>query len=677
MEEQNENTPEEAALENKTSKDEESQQHIPAENETSHESETPTTEGKEVKATSEEDSQILNSDETIDSENSDKGDTEREKHHLEKLDLEGLTKELKRIANNSDWMFQNKQVQEIVIAFKRKLGILIDEKKDAFLKEGGSEMDFYFKPSSKNEFDALVRDYRKKRQKHLKEVEASQKVNLEKKQEIIEELKSLIDVEGSIKSTYQRFKSLRQSWYETGPVPKFQSQDIWRTYKHHTERFYDFLHLNKELRDLDFKHNYEEKLKIIEQAEKLVEEADIVKASSDLNRLHRLWKDDLGPVAKEHREALWNRFQAATKTIHKRRQEFRKNMEANVKANVENKNAILEQMRVLSNSEYETHNKWQKALRELNTLSETFKNAGYVPAAQGKKLWSGFRECRSKFTKNKNLFYKTQKAAYKVNVEEKRKLIVALKEILEQDNWNQCREEVKKIQAAWKQIGFVPKKTEQPLWKEFRDLSQTYFDRLRSGYQKVGGEDKGILEEKQKFLNTLEEELFPETAEAVLERVKDIYASWNEMGTFSTALESETNASLLKTITSLVNKVKMNGSKKEDLIFEAKKILYQSDLDNIQQELKTLNEQVRSARTEISQLENNFQFFSVSTDQSNPLYKKTLAKLTLLKKNMNLYEAQSVDLKKMRTAFSKQQEAEATSSSEEGNADVEQSNESE
>ena len=661
MEEQNKHTPEEAALENKTSKNEESQQYVPAENETIHESEIPATEEKEVRAPSEEDSQTLNSDETIDSENSDTGDVKREEYHLEKLDLEGLTKELKRVVNHSDWMFKNKRVQEITTAFKRKLDALIDEKKEAFLKEGGSEMDFYFKPSSKNEFDALVRDYRKKRQKHLKEVEASQKVNLEKKKEIIEELKSLIDVEGTINTTYQRFKFLRQSWYETGPVPKFQSQDIWRTYKHHTERFYDFLHLNKELRELDFKHNYEEKLKIIEQAEKLVEEADIVKASSDLNRLHRLWKDDLGPVAREHREALWSRFQAATKTIHKRRQEFRKNMEANLKTNLANKNAILEQMRVLSDSEYETHNKWQKALKELNTLSEAFKNEGYVPAAQGKKLWRSFREFRGKFAKNKNLFYKTQKAAYKVYAEQKRKLIVALKEILEQDNWNQYREEVKKIQEAWKQIGFVPRKTEQPLWEEFRDLSQAYFDRLRSGYEKVTGEDKGILEEKQKFLNTLEEELFPEKTEAVLERVKDIYASWNEIGTFSTAQESKTNTSLLKTITSLVNKVKMDASKKEELIFESKKIVYQSDLDNIQEELKKLNEQVRSARTEISQLENNFQFFSASTDQSNPLYKKTLAKLTLLKKSMELYEAQRVDFKKMRTAFSKQQQTEDTS----------------
>ena len=175
-----------------------------------------------------------------------------------------------------------------------------------------NEIDFYFKPQHKNIFDQLVREFKKNKRTYFQEREQSQKINLDRKLEIIEQLKELINIDENINVTYKKFKHLQESWHKTGHVPRAQSNNIWQTYKHHTEIFYDFLHLNRELRDLDFKHNYEEKIKIIEQAETLSEIPDVLKASRDLNTLHRLWKNDLGPVAKEHREKLWARFQAAS-----------------------------------------------------------------------------------------------------------------------------------------------------------------------------------------------------------------------------------------------------------------------------------------------------------------------------------------------------------------------------
>ena len=162
-------------------------------------------------------------------------------------------------------------------------------------------------------------------------------MNLERKLEIIETLKGLINVDENINKIYKKFRILQESWHKTGQVPRSQSNNIWQTFKHHTEIFYDFLHLNRELRDLDFKHNYEEKIKIIEQAEKLSEIPDVLKASRDLNTLHRLWKNDLGPVAKEHRDELWARFQKASNTIHNRRQDFDKEYDIILEKNLSKK----------------------------------------------------------------------------------------------------------------------------------------------------------------------------------------------------------------------------------------------------------------------------------------------------------------------------------------------------
>ena len=236
------------------------------------------------------------------------------------LTLIELVEILQKKVKAEQWFTDDKNIKEIIQTFDSAFKSEIQEKKEIFIKEEGNEIDFYFKPQYKNTFDQVVREYKKNKRTYFQEREQSQKLNLDRKLEIIESLKMLINVDENINTIYKKFKNLQDSWHKTGPVPRAQSNNIWQTYKHHTEIFYDFLHLNRELRDLDFKHNFEEKIKIIEQAEKLSTIPDVLKASRDLNTLHRLWKNDLGPVAKEHREELWTRFQSASQIIHSRRQ---------------------------------------------------------------------------------------------------------------------------------------------------------------------------------------------------------------------------------------------------------------------------------------------------------------------------------------------------------------------
>ncbi len=305
-------------------------------------------------------------------ETSEKSDTEqyqdREAKDYTGAQIEELIEVFKELSTGSDWLKNYSEIQKVNQLFEEKFRADLEAVKKKFIKEGGNEIDFFYKPEYKTTFDQLGFEYRKNRRKHYKEQEAAQKVNAERKKAIIEEIKGLIGADENINTIYNKFRTLQESWYSTGPVPRAENQNLWETFKHHVERFYDFLHLNRELRELDFKHNYEEKLKIIEQAEALKETPDIMRATRDLNTLHKLWKNDLGPVAKEHREALWKRFQEATKVIQQRRQDYQKDIAGAMKANLEKKKELLQEMRQLTEQELSNHNAWQKRLKRFNEL---------------------------------------------------------------------------------------------------------------------------------------------------------------------------------------------------------------------------------------------------------------------------------------------------------------------
>lgn len=210
------------------------------------------------------------------------------------MSIEQLISAYKELSTSDHWLKNHSTIQTLGQIFEEKFHADVEANKKAFLDGGGAEIDFFYKPEYKAEFDQVGYEYRKKRRSHYKDQEASQKVNLERKKAIIEEIKVLIGADQNINTIYKTFRTLQESWYSTGPVSRSESNNLWETFKHHVERFYDFLHLNRELRDLDYKHNYEEKLKIIEKAEALQEVPDILHASRDLNTLHQLWKMILG-----------------------------------------------------------------------------------------------------------------------------------------------------------------------------------------------------------------------------------------------------------------------------------------------------------------------------------------------------------------------------------------------
>jgi len=563
------------------------------------------------------------------------------------LDLTELAEELQKRTKAQKWFSDGKNIQEVIHTFDGKFKAEIQEKKEAFIKEGGNEIDFYFKPKYKNEFDQTIREYKKNKRNYFQEREQSQKLNLDRKLEIIESLKELINIDENINMIYKKFKNLQDSWHKTGPVPRAQSNNIWQTYKHHTEIFYDFLHLNRELRDLDFKHNYEEKIKIIEQAEALSEIPDVLKASRDLNTLHRLWKNDLGPVAKEHREELWTRFQAASQIIHAKRQEFDKEYDNILEENLNKKNALLDQMEEIKNKPPQNHSEWLKAIDDFNKMRNEFQSIGQVTKKHSKNSWTRFREISREINREKNQFYKSQKAEQKKNIDLKKGLINEVKEILEHEDWRSYSNRMKNIQKDWRAVGFVPRKLSNALWDEFRSQCNLYFDRIKSGYQRINKNEIAAHDKKEEFIKRIQGLQMPPELEPFKEFYNYQWEEYNQLGTLTGNTNRKSVEDFNKAFFSLIDKSDMEQSVQAEAKNHMRFSMIKDDENELYREIQNVKKTIEDLNGEARQLENNLDYFS-NTSSDNPLFVDVTSRLDKLKSEIDKHKEQLVGLRKIK-----------------------------
>lgn len=571
---------------------------------------------------------------------------------LSSLTLEALIDKFELIVSGERWIKHHNDVQTINKLFEEKFQKDLETQKKSFTDGGGNEIDFFYKPEYKKRFDEIGYDYRKKRREHYKDQEVTQKVNLERKQALIEEIKSLINIDQNINTIYKTFRTLQENWYNIGMVPRTESQNLWETYKHHVEKFYDFLHLNRELRDLDYKHNYEEKLKIIEQAEILQEVGDVLRASRDLNTLHQLWKNDLGPVAKEHRDVLWARFQEASKVIQVKRQAYQKDMVGAMKENLYSKETLLKEMKTLSEPAPKNHKEWQNAINRFNTLRDQFKGVGYVPAKESKTTWQKFREIGREFMQLKNVFYKDQKKEYNQNIDKKKNLIQTSKEILESETWDSKTQEMKDIQSQWRTIGFVPRKLDNKFWTEFSDIHKVYFDRLKSGYQKLSPEQETLHKEKLNHIEKLKAAKFSNNLDTLKKEYLDYWDSWQAFSRLDSSKDEKMNLSFSNTLLAVVKKVAIEKKAKKEVLNDLNLLILQSDPDRLQQELQEARTIVNSLKSELTQLENNLEFFSNSSSE-NPLFKNVEKQIKSCQNKISKAQEDYIRLKQVKNSQDK------------------------
>ena len=418
---------------------------------------------------------------------------------------------------------------------------------------------------------------------------------------------------------------MQSRWRESGHVPRADANNIWKTYHHHVGIFYDFLHLNREFRELDFKYNYEEKLKIIEQAEALGKMDNVQKAFRNLQELHKRWKDELGPIAKEHGETLWERFSEATKLIHEKRQFFQKNQTEIYKSNYEKKIAIIAQMEKLVEVEIKTHNEMQKMIRDMESLRTSFFECGHVRRSDNEKIWAMFKGVMRLFSRKRNTFYKSLKKDYSDNFKQRMELVKQAEGFLQTEDFAATTPKVIALQKKWKEMGPVSRKQNDKAWKLFRKACNDYFTLLDDRKNKLSEGEQQAFEEKDKLLKKIQ-------SEESLDRtnIDQLIEEWTKIG----SVGQKTNQINSEFVATIENALKKLGEDKESIAafkYKLKLKLMGDRTELIQKEKSQIKQRLDKAKQEYIQLETNMEFFSKSSSE-NPLVNKVMKDLEKQKK---------------------------------------------
>ena len=555
--------------------------------------------------------------------------------------LEELLVSLKFVLNNNPVQTVKNAVESIKSEFNKKFGALLAEKKAQFLAEGGNSIDFKFSSPLKSEYNDLLFDYKKRRDAFYKEIDTQLNQNLDKRNDVIESLKALIE-NAEATTMYKDFKAIQEKWRAIGPVPKSHYNDTWKTYHHHVERFYDLLNLSNDLRDLDFKYNLEEKLKIIEKAKALANEADVNYASKELQELHKSWKEDIGPVAKEMREEIWQKFSDATKKIHDKRHEYFKEMRSKFQEIVEKKLEIIALLHAYDTSGNKTHNDWQKSIKEVEKLRQQYFKAGKLPYNKSEEVWQKFKQATKKFNTAKNTFYKQEKNEQQENLKKKMALIEIAESLKDSEDWQMATNAMKKIQADWKKIGHVPRKFSDGIWKKFKSACNYYFDRLNKQKNAVSKEQEKVVVAKKEFLENLKESK-KESKEEVLEAID----KWRDLGSLP-----KSSGNLKEKFNKHVDKMLENLSldKEEVAMLKFTNLIDSYLADNDTRKLVSEQQFIRKRQDEINkeiqQLENNLGFFSNATDD-NPLVKNVKNQVEKHRKDLAIWNLKMDYLRKL------------------------------
>jgi hypothetical protein len=557
------------------------------------------------------------------------------------LSIEQLVASLKKLIENSPVQKIKAPVDQIKSAFNEKFGALLAEKKQVFLDEGGESIDFQFSHPSKSEFNSLLSDYKTKREAHYASIEKKLNENLEKRLEVIEELKTLID-EAEVSTMYKKFKEIQEKWNLIGGVPKSTYNDTWKTYQHHVERFYDLLHLSNDFRDLDFKHNLDEKLKIIEKAEALANEKDINFAAKQLQELHKIWKEDIGPVSRDIREEVWQKFSEATKKIHDKRHEFFKEIHSKYDEMIDKKMLVIAEISALDVSKNITHNDWQKSIDELETLRKKYFDIGKLPYTKSEEIWQKFKNATKKFNTAKNRFYKDEKSEQQENLQKKMDLIELAESLKDSDDWEMATNAMKKIQSDWKKIGHVPRKFSDDIWKRFKAACNYYFNRFHQQKNAVSKDQQVIVDKKTELLETLKTK-----SKFKKEEVFEVMNEWQDLGRLPKN-SRHLDTKFKKLIDSTLDNLSLD---KNEVIFLKFKNLVDSyaenkDFKKLDGEQLFVRKKIDEIVREIQQLENNLSFFSIS-NKSNPLVLNVKNQVNDFKEELAVWKEKLSYIKKL------------------------------
>ena len=537
---------------------------------------------------------------------------------------------------HSDETPQKEEVEYLKASFY-KLHIAEREAKlKAYLDAGGDPEQYQYTPDPVEEsFKAEMGIIKEKRSKIFKEMEAEKQENLTKKLAIIDRIKAMITTPDEANKNYKEFKALQEQWREIKNVPADKANELWRNYQLYVEQFYDMLRLNSEAREYDFKKNFELKTALCEAAEKLADEEDVISAFHQLQKLHQEYRE-IGPVAKEQREEIWNRFKAASSVINKRHQQHFEGVRAKEEDNLARKTVLCEKVEAIAAEENKGSGDWEKHTKQIIDIQTEWKTIGFAPQKMNVKIFERFRAACDDFFGRKAAYFKGLKETFKENADKKRALIEKAKALQDSTDWKSTGDKFIALQKEWKTIGMVPKKLGDQLWAEFLGACNAFFEARNAAGAGQRGEERENLDKKLEIIEKLKA-VAEETGDGLAEKVQKLVEEYNAIGHVPFKEKDKLYKEYHAVLDKLYKDLNISTAKRKLSNFKQnlKQVAERGEnaLDN---ERARLFRQYEALKQEIQTYENNLGFLNASSKKGNSLIDEMNRKVQKLKDDMNL-----------------------------------------
>ena len=557
------------------------------------------------------------------------------------LSREQLIEALKEIVNETDINRIKTRVALIKVAFLKENSRIKEEQLEKFISEGGEETEFEFKEDElEKNFKLLFSVYKQNRQKFLQEQEKIKEENLIAKKQVLEELKILISSEETLKKTYDEFKILQDKWREIGIIPKNEVNNLWQSYHFLVEKFFDKVKINKELRDLDMKKNLESKIVLCEKTEELLLETSIIKSFKELQRYHNQWKE-IGPVTRENKDEIWERFKAATDKINERRREHYAKIYENQENNFEAKTALCEKAEAIVIKEINTIKEWQKYTDEINDLFKVWKSIGNVPKKHNEEIWHRFRTYLNTFFENKKEYFQKLKDEQLNNYNLKVDICVQAESMQDSEDWKETTHKLINLQKDWKEIGPVPRKYSDKIWKKFRTACDAFFNNKTSYFSNIHVHEDDNLKLKHEIIEKVKKHEFGDDKKENLQKIKDFQREWTEIGHVPFKEKDKIWKEFREAIDKHIDKLQISKVEISTMNFKTK---IESVKDSpkakniIYKERIFLNNKITKLREDIALWENNIGFLADSKN-ANVFKKEFEKKINSAKQDLKISEA--------------------------------------
>ena len=556
-------------------------------------------------------------------------------HDLTKQEICDRMKEL--IEQNVEQV--KEEVESMKQLFYKKSKSEVGEQRAAFIEKGGVETEFIPEPTElETEFKELLNEFRNNKAKLNAQQEQEKGNNLLKKQHIIEQMKQLVESNDDVSANVAAFRQLQQDWKNTGPVPPTATNELWKQYNLYQESFWDLIKINNELREYDFKKNLEAKTKLCEAAEMLANEEDVVSAFRQLQKLHENWHE-LGPVARELREEIWNRFKTASTAINKKHQSHFDDIRKVEDENMALKASLCERIEAIDTTKFSSYKDWDEATKIVLEAQEEWRSVGFAPRKANQKIFDRYRKACDKFFSTKAEFYKSIKSNLTQNLEQKKLLCEKAEAIKDSTDWKEAGDQLVQLQKEWKTIGPVAKKYSDDIWKRFITACDYFFEQKNKNVSGQRSVEMQNLDKKKELIAKITG--FEKTGNAAesLAALRALAAEWNALGHVPFKEKDKIYKEYRAALDAQFEKLNIDVSQRrlESFRNNLKDMTTKGD-NKLYREREKLVRAYEHLKSEIATYENNIGFLSIASKKGDGMLKEMERKIESLKEECKLLE---------------------------------------